>query len=255
MAAIRLVTFWLNAFIPAHIPGYTILVPKGPHRGKTMIPGPWTTSIGVDVGGVPLSSEDFVRGLSGRPYRARTRRFGADAVGFSDCYLTDQRSFSNAIDAKSRMHSQFSLDLSGSEFVFTQEHHCDATIELDCENGCVECKRVGSTDRMKFTLEPSTSGGPRNRIVVKMDCASSNPCDKSSRLFGDIDYSGTITFDVNTREIEFVGKIDQFPAFEAYAAVNDGAGVSLIQESPPRGNSVLNLPGFADRPVQGNHEF
>lgn len=69
---IHSVKFWINAFIPRDVSGYTKPVPGGPHRGKTMIPGP-----------NPVS----------------------------DCYLTDQRDFSNDIHAKSRMHSEFRMAL------------------------------------------------------------------------------------------------------------------------------------------------
>ena len=62
-----------------------------------------------------------------------------------------------------------------------------------------------------------------------MDCAASNPCAPTSRAFGDIDYNGTLTISETTRAVEFVGKIDQFPAFEAYAAVNGRAGLTLFQ--------------------------
>ncbi|MBC7797825.1 MAG: hypothetical protein H7Z37_13210, partial [Pyrinomonadaceae bacterium] len=55
---INSVKFWINAFIPLSVPGYTLAVPS--HGGMSMIPGP-----GVNP--------------------------------FSDCYHTDQRSFSNNI--------------------------------------------------------------------------------------------------------------------------------------------------------------
>jgi hypothetical protein len=43
--------------------------------------------------------------------------------------------------------------------------------------------------------------------------------------------------------------IDQFPAFEAYATINDGSGIILFQEPPPAGNTVNNLPQSANRPI------
>ena len=205
--SIRTVKVWINAFIPQNILGYTRQVPAGVHTGKTMIPGP-----------NPLS----------------------------DCYLTDQRGFSNQIHAKSRMHSEVKIDFTGSLPTLTQWHNCDLTTELDCEDGDVESTRTGSTSRMSFRLLPTNK--PRLAIIA-VKCAASNPCAPTSRLFGDIDYNGTLTIDHASRSVKFDGKIDQFPAFEAYATINDGAGVALFQESPPAGNTVMNLPGKANRAI------
>ena len=35
-----IVKFWLNAFIPKNVTGYTKVLTKGPHAGKTAIPLP-----------------------------------------------------------------------------------------------------------------------------------------------------------------------------------------------------------------------
>ncbi len=42
---------------------------------------------------------------------------------------------------------------------------------------------------------------------------------------------------------------DQFPVFEAYATIDDGAGLTLFREKPPVGNTVMNLPQSANRPT------
>jgi hypothetical protein len=115
--------------------------------------------------------------------------------------------------------------------------------------------RTSTSSRPGTMLFPPTTihyptGEPRpaNQLVrIRMDCAASNPCAPTSRLFGDIDFNGTIEIDTVQRTIEFEGMLDQYPAFEAYATINDGAGVKMFHESPPRGNTVMNLPGPADR--------
>src|SRR5262249_3404702 len=170
-------------------------------------------------------------------------------VELSNCYLTDQRGFSNEIHAKSRMHSEFKVDVSGPTLipVMTQWHNCDFTTECECRKGNVECYKKGNTNRMKFEL---LTGLTRGLIIVRMECAANNPCSPPSRFFGDIDYTGNITINVEQRSLEFDGKIDQFPAFEAYATINDGAGVPLFRIPPPGGHSVMNLPGRANRPVR-----
>jgi hypothetical protein len=112
--SIQSIKFWLNAFIPRYIPGYTRPVPAGKHVGKTMIPGPQSTRVPT---GIPFSTVD---------------------VGISDCYLTDQRVFSNDIRAKSRMHSEVKVNFGGTSPTITEFHNCDETTEIDCEDGTVE---------------------------------------------------------------------------------------------------------------------
>jgi hypothetical protein len=228
--AIRSIKFWINAFIPRDIPFYTLTVPKGPYAGLTMIPGP--ANIRVPIPPRPSPYVIF-------------QKMQVAHVGFSDCYLTDQRTFSNDIHAKSRMHSEVKIEFTGPFPVMTQWHNCDWTTECDCTEGEEECRKQGSTSRMNFSLVSRTP-----RVSIRMDCAACNPCAPSSRLVGDIDYNGNIIVDAAARSIQIDIAIDQFPAFEAYATINDGTGIPLFQEGPPPGNTVMKLPGKADRPVK-----
>ncbi len=207
--------FWINAFIPRDIPGYTRVVPKGVHAGKTMIPGPQ------------------------RP------GYGNLRVEISDCYLTDQRGFSNHIHAKSRVHSEFRVDFGGPNPTLSQWHNCDETVECDCGDGDLENQGKGSTSRCRFTLLLPAQRAAVGRASVQMKCASSNPCAPTSMAFGDIDFNGLITVDASGRRIEADIWIDTFPAFEVYATINDGAGVPMLQEMPASGRTVMNLPAGA----------
>jgi hypothetical protein len=220
---IQSMKFWINAFIPRDLPGYTIVVPKGPHAGKTMIPGPQTIGVSTPI---------------------RYIGIGKVPVGLSDCYLTDQRSFSSDIHAESRMHSEVRIDFSTPTPGIFPWHDCFPTIECDCEDGEEECREKGKINRMIFHPISIDS-----KTIIHMDCAANNPCAPTSRLFGDIDYKGLIVFDKEKRSVEIDIFIDQFPAFEGYATINDGAGVPLFRESPPLGNTVMNLPGGANRRV------
>lgn len=204
---IESVKFWINAFIPHTVRGYTQVVPgRGTHAGRTMIPHP----------------------ILGK-----------------DCFLTDQRTFSNDIGASSRMHSEFTITFGRQLPVMTQWHHCDITIEVDCEDGDEEGRRFGDTSRMNFTLAGS---GP-DRAVVGMRCSANDPLARESRWFGEIDYFGTLLVDRAARTLSIQGCVSQFPAFEAYATINNGAGRTIFQLEPPPGNTVMDLVGEADRPV------
>jgi hypothetical protein len=207
LVAIDTVKFWMNAFIPGSIPGLTRVLTAGPFAGKTVIPGP----------------------------------------PGSDSFLTDNRGFSNAIGASSRMHSEFEVRFTsrGPLLVF-QSHRCDPSHEIEESTGKVVGTATGKTSRMNFTMR--TPFGPSvNLVQVDMKCAANNPLVTTSP---DIDYVGTITIDPSRRKLELDALIDAFPAFEAYATINGGSGVNLFTEPPPAGNTPFNLIGPADRPVK-----
>ncbi len=197
---IESISFWLNAFIPRDIAGYTAILRKGPYKGLTVLTG-------------------------------------------STCCLTDQRNFSNDIRAASRMHSAFRVDSSDPP-VLTQSHRCDAAIECDIEDGEVVREQEASTLDMKFVLtavEPS--------IAIRMDCRAANPCAPAAP-FGDIEYKGTIEINAAERSIAIDIMICLFPAFEAYAAINDGAAAILFRHAPPAGILALRLPPGANRRIR-----
>lgn len=221
------VKVWINAFIPRDIPGYTRRVPG--HGGDTMIPGPDVPIVGTTVRIPP-----------GRGFRP-----GLPPVTLSPlAYRTDQRSFSNFIHASSRMHSEVRLDLRAVPPTLYQWHHCDETIEYDALNGDVVGRGTGSTSRMQFRMRPVDRSG---WFVIDFECAGHNPCVASSALFGDIDYRGALRFNPLVRAVELDVRIDDFPAFEGYATLNDGAGVKLFTANPPPGNTVMKLPGLPKR--------
>lgn len=203
---IQSVTFWLNAFLPRDIAGYTTTLKWGPYAGLTAMAGPLYC-------------------------------------------LTDQRNFSNDIRARARMHSEITLDCSGTIPALTQAHRCDVTTVCDGQDGEVKCQRQASTSDMKFTLisvEPS--------VVIRLDCKASNPCAPASSALDDIDYKGTIVIDPAARRIAVDLLIDLFPAFEAYAAINGGVGAILFRHAPPAGILALRLPPRANRPIRARLE-
>lgn len=199
----RSVKVWMNAFIPLSVPGYTRVVPKGPFKNMTMIPGP-----------SPVS----------------------------DCFLTDRRGFSPFIQAKSRMHSEARVVLSGASATITEYHKCDWTTECDCEDGEQECHKEGKTENMKYRLQPS---GGKGKVELWLSARAWNPCSPSSAIGGEIDMQATFVINFENKTINTTAIVDSFPAFEAYATINDGAGTEIFTKSPPKGNTVMNLPGNA----------
>lgn len=207
------VKLWINAFIPGDLPGITQILPAGAHAGSSVIPGPL---------------------------------LGAQPFGVSDCFMTDQRSFDANVHASSRMHSECEVDVRSNLIlavfgpsIALEWHNCDFTIEVDCEDGDEECRDQGETGRMAFSNLRITSS---TSFAVDYVGAANNPCYAGSP---DIDCNGTFSVELSERTVLFNGHIDAFPAFEAYATANGGAGTALFCTPPAPGNTPANLFGDA----------
>jgi hypothetical protein len=201
--SIETISFWIRAFIPTHIDGLTVLIPK--HEPLTMIPGP-----------IPV---------------------------ISDCFHTDQRTFSIDKSASSRMYAEATVGFSGSVPNMTSRYRCDATQECDCEDGEIECVQVAGISGMSFTLASTST----DRVaILLLNCAANNPCVTPSPY---INMQGTITIDIGARSVEFDGLVEPFPAFEAYATINHGTPVTLFAVDPLPGNTPWNLLFGANRTV------
>ena len=91
-------------------------------------------------------------------------------------------------------------------------------------------------------------------LTLKLSGAASDPLVRGS---ADIDYEATFVVSPTSSggiSVQFSGKIDSFPAFEAYASYN-GVTKKFFTSSPPAGNTVMNLPGLANRSVSGSASF
>jgi hypothetical protein len=170
---------------------------------------------------------------------------GLMALSGPPCYLTDQRNFSNDLRAPSRMHSLVKVDLTASEPVLAQHHRCDDLVECDPVSGDVLRKRRGNTSKMQFSL---VANGPN--ILIQMNCRHADALSRAAHGIGEIEYRGTIEIAPAARSIEIDLMICLFPAFEAYAVINDGPGAILFRHAPPAGVLSLGLPRGANRRIR-----
>lgn len=241
---------WINAFIPKNVPNYTRMLSTGPLAGKTAIPLP--------------------RAANFNPVNLVKSIINTFDVG----YLTDQRDFSTLPGASVRMRSWAELD-PASLSVTTKGHESSGTTEVDLANGKQLGFKVADMSRCQWgtrvlgaapaspsaafpsPVMPGPGGGGflGNSVVLTLVAAASDPLVSAA---ADIDYEGEfiITRGSNLGQIlvNFNGKIDSFPAFEAYASLN-GVTKTLFQSPPPPGNTVMSLPGKANRPVTGKVSF
>jgi len=193
---------------------------------------------------LPWSLPGMTTVLQNGPYRGHSA-----ITGPRHYCLTDQRGFSNVITAESRMHSAVMIDFGDAAPVLTQQHKCDHTTECDRKTGEVTARKKASTAHMQFHLIAT-----KPIVTVHLNCLTSNPCTSSSWAFGDIEYKGTIFIDPTTRRIAVDLMTGTFPAFEGYAAVNNGVGSILFRMMPPAGIKAMHVAPGVTRPIRSQLE-
>lgn len=226
---------WINAFIPKNVTGYTEIVNEkrkhsGIHTGKTAV---------------------------SLPKAARINPFNL-IKNYDAGYLTDQRSFDSMFPVgrlpSSRMRSLAELTFGPTQmtnYLSKQIHESSGTTEVNMETGSQLGFKVADMSRCSWTFAENSSS---IQLIVKGQAA-----DPLVSAAADIDYEGTFTITQDRPvkgvvTVDFSGKIDQFPAFECYASMN-GVTKTLFKLSPPFGNTVMSLPGPANRPVAGKVTF
>lgn len=147
------------------------------------------------------------------------------------------------------MYSEARVDLTATPAVLTQAHRCDKSAECDVRNGEMIREHRASTSQMKFVL---TNTEPL--LSLELSCKSANPRAQGDLGFAEIEYRGGVVIDVERRSIMIDLMICLFPAFEAYAAINDGAGVVLFRHAPPPGILASSLPAGARRRIRSRLE-
>jgi hypothetical protein len=165
----------------------------------------------------------------------------------SDCFLTDQRSFSENVLSSSRLRSHVELDHANFN-LRKQEHHCDSTVEIDCEDGDIECEKVPDTSGLKVT----NFGASANVATFTFDGGAGNPC--VGIAAPDIDWLVHVKVQRDGPSfsvlIESGSVVEPFPAFEMYVEYS-GETKPLFTRSPNPGATPWNLIGPPNQPVSG----
>jgi hypothetical protein len=247
-----IVSFWLNAFIPRTVAGYTRVLTAGPHSGKTAIPLP-----------------GIARTWPGNTFKDREAG-----------YLSDQRDFDPSPGASARMQSWAEVELQGRALV-RQAHRSSGTTEVNLVSGVQTGFAIANMSRCKFVVVPPSGppggfgahlaagrGGPAYPVAsprsppgyygslsVRLTGAAGDPL---VGMAADIDYVGTFTIASGgipgSLSVSFDGLIDAFPAYDCYASFG-GVTKEIFKSPPPPGNTVANLLGPANRPISGLVRF
>jgi hypothetical protein len=156
------------------------------------------------------------------------------------CYATDNRLFSNDPTESARMTTEFILIL-GNDSVEVQQAasrpvpRIGWTHHMDCKHGLdLHAPKRASADDMHLGM-PALSNGIAEIVV---SAQASNPFIKSAPA---IQYGGHWTFNTSTKELDFRGSTGVFPAFEAYAQLNEGPVMTVFQLEPGKATTVMSL--------------
>ncbi len=256
-----LLKFWMNAFIPRDVAGYTQSITTGANAGKTAIPLPGVARLN------PLNTVNPLNVFNDN------RVYKGTNVG----YLTDQRGFDSSFNASCRMQSWIEISLFPGPTIVRSGHRSSGTTEVYIDTGETRDFKVadmsrctfspirvepavihGGVYRTLFTLTPftvnyPTSGPPSYKI--DLSAAAGDPLVSAA---ADIDFDGTLTLTLtenpNRCHLSFEGHIDAFPAYDCYAQVGN-VTKTLFTNSPPAGNTVANLLGGANRSIFGSASF
>lgn len=158
----------------------------------------------------------------------------------SSCFSTDNRMFSNDPQASSRVVSEIVMVISGSTVTVEQAdgramHRAGATHNVNCQTGAdIVPSQTASTSNMHFGTPVIADG----IVQIVVDGRASNPLVVPSP---DVQYGGTFTFNIADKTLRFAGSTKVFPAYEAYAQLNDGPIVTVFQSPPEPNTTVCDL--------------
>lgn len=198
-----------RAFIPNHHPGNPGYIRKVPGRPDKFMIDP------------PLSSWPiFIRKI----------------IGTDGCFMTDHRDFSDDPAAQSRLTTEFRLVINGHNSVVEPIpgkafQWAGATEKVNCNTG--ETMELGTAiPHTAVFREPFRVAGPfvnGDDIQITFQNAASNPLAFPSP---DVDYSLDMIYNIRTKKLSYKATVGAFPAFEAYARMNNDATVELFKLMP-----------------------
>ena len=186
-----------------------------------------------------------------------------------DCFLGDDRRFSSDIGASARMHSEIFIDgLNTDKPSMSEVHRCGLTRRVDCDTGDDINSDTASADGMRFYNfrypgaevydwnEPQPPAANPGTIIVPLDAPVSVDyngiaADPLVAIAPMIDFKAHIEIDLNGGILSISGAVDDYPAFEGYALINEKHGPFVLFEMDA-GDFPLSLAGGATRNFNQN---
>lgn len=159
------------------------------------------------------------------------------------CFATDDRGFSAAPEASSRLVTDVAI-ASGKGTLRVEAarpgasvHAAGVITQMDCRTGKVITRGPGivvggdSTSSKRIPAPAVSASSDSGSISVSIEAALLNPF-VPSRTGPAIAYSLKFRYDQATKQLSVVGKTSRFPAYESYVQFNDGDIKPLFLISP-----------------------
>jgi hypothetical protein len=163
------------------------------------------------------------------------------------CFGTDSRSFSNERNASSRFGGMITVDLETSSqpklSIIT-----GVTREYECSTGKLICEKPAGGGGFSIdNIEMSAS-----EIKFTYEGEANNPC---LPVAPDIEFTGNVRIDRNTRTVAIDAKNDVFPSFEAVLLTSGGAKQLFRMGPEDKSTPADLLTSSASRPISGSAPF
>lgn len=194
-----------------------------------------------------------------------TDKWMIDGPPGTPCFMTDHRAFSDDRAASARVTTEFFLviDASGARVdvpvPLAHVHTAGTSTEVNCQTGAIIEQKpgvfskphaIGSKPPEDSMGKPATAG---SQSQVIFGVATVNPF-APPLISPAIDYLLDLIYDTATKKLSFKATLGQFPAYEAYAQLDNGPTVTLFRASPttPTPWGLYDFgTGLATRAVNG----
>lgn len=165
------------------------------------------------------------------PVPNQTDKFMLPDAPVGACFGTDNRGFSKDKAASARFGGVITFDT--DDITATISETTGTTTEYNCTTGDVICTKISGSGGVSGSAKQAGD-------VISFDYVgeASNPC---LTVSPDIEFSGTVSLDLNQRTVSIDGKVDVFPSFEALFIKPDGSVEVLYQEDPANGATPADL--------------
>jgi hypothetical protein len=150
------------------------------------------------------------------------------------CIATDHRGWSESIDAPARVGSDFHLVLSDSLPVLRpglqKVNSASPVHQVDCQS----LQELAVVPAQLLADDVGTPAQNQAKTLVTVLAAIPDP--QRAWSSSTISYGATFTYDRATQTLEYQASTGLFPAYEAYATLNDGPVVTVFRSGPLQRN-------------------
>ena len=173
------------------------------------------------------------------------------------CFGTDQRGWSEEPNAPARLSSDFHLLLPDNAEPLVRPARRTVTSaeklrQLDCQSA--QELAVAQTQLLANVVGTPSQADDRTQVSI----LAAVPDPQRPWSSATISYDATFTYDRSTRTLDYRATTGSFPAYEAYATLNDGPVITVFRSGPVHRSEAetatvelkgsVNLSAVAKRP-------